>query len=584
MSDVHADTVGALLDARVRSTPSAVACSVREGNSWREITWSQVAARVAAAQAQLARLGVTHGSRVALMAPNSLEWDVVHWAALRLGAVVVGLDAGERDENLQAMMALVEPSVVIAATVATAARLQRTTRPLITFLEQHPVRAEGAPVEALATAGGDASVPPREVSPTDIATIVFTSGTTGTPKGIAYSHRQLALAVRSILAALPEIASGDRLPCWLPQAHLFQRIINLCALTRGAHVFYVEKPLELATLLPSIAPHVLIGVPRFFEKTWAGITAAVRKQPWPLRHVGDWAVKVGRRHASEQRNGRHPSALLQWQSTMANKLVLTSIRKALGGQLRYLISGAAPLPSWLLEAFHGVGLLVLEAYGLSENVIPTCMNTASAFRFGTVGRPLGSTQLRISDEGEVQVRGDGVFTGYLGAPTENLEGDGWLSTGDLGELDADGFLRIVGRKSEVVKTSTGRKVALPAIEALLRKLPWVDLPVAVALGRSHPLAMLYVNVPSSTLTQQVPALRRELQTVCSELSPHERPAGCVFIPRAPSLDAGELTANLKVRRAVIEARFAPALAALSNGVEQHVTVTAWQDDVLVATT
>lgn len=596
MSELRADTVGELLEARLAQSPGALACSERAGQGWAPRTWAEVGTRLEAVRAQLARLGVGPGGTVALMAPNQLAWDLVQWAALQLGAQVVGLDAADRPENLAEVLAQTRPGLVAVADVAALTVLGglAPSVPVLTLAERAPRRPDGGPAEPLALALGAASpAPPVRVSPTALATTVFTSGTTGRPKGIAYTHRQLCLAVRGILEGLPELVDGDRVPCWMPQALLFQRIINLCAVARGAHVFYVDKPLELASLLPGIAPHLLVGVPRFFEKAWTGISERIDARPPPVRALARWALGVGRRWAALSREGRAPGALLRAQHRVADRLVLSAIRQAFGGQLRYLVSGAAPLPVWLLESLHGAGLLVLEAYGLSECIVPVCMNTPRAFRFGTVGRPLALNEVRLSEDGEVQVRGEGVFTGYQGSSTRPLDADGWLSTGDLGALDADGYLSLVGRKSEVVKSSTGRKVPLPAIEAQLRRLSWVELPMVVALGRPAPVAVLFVSVPrlgggepEPLLRQALERLRQDVRQVSEALAAHHRPAGVVLVARPPRLDLGELTLSLKVRRAVIEAALAPALTALTAQVEARDPAPQWLGELqaLVATT
>lgn len=591
MSDVHATTVGGLLEARLAASPNAVACWVQEPGGWRAVLWSEVGRRLLGARAQLTRLGVKPGVAVALMAPNSLEWDLVHWAALQLGAFVVGLDASERAGHLCETIEQVNPVVLVAASVEAVSRLGRVAQALklITLSEAEPLRPDGGVAEALcadAPVGFGPSV--ARAQPNDVATVIFTSGTTGRPKGIAYTHRQMCLAVEHILDALPEVQPGDRTPCWLPQAHLFQRIVNLGAVVRGVQTFYVEKPGELAKCLPSIAPHFIVGVPRFFERVWSGVVEQLSRRSAPARALAHWALEVGKRAARATREGRPLSASERFQWSLADRLVLTPIRAALGGQVRFMLSGAAPLPAWLLEEFHGVGLLVLEAYGLSENIVPNCLNTARAFRFGTVGRPLRGTHVRVGEGGEVFVKGDGVFSGYLDGSASGLDSEGWLATGDLGTLDEDGFLTLLGRKSEVVKTSTGRKVPLPAIEAVLRRLTWVELPVVVASGRGAPLAVLYVNLSQlgasskpaeQALREALPTIRRSLAEVTSELAEHHRPVGLVLVARPPSLENLELTPNLKLRRGVIDTRFAPALDVVTAAVATRAPQAQWLGDI-----
>lgn len=596
MPELQVETLGALIDAQVVSRPEAMACSVRQGDVWVPLSWAQVGRRLAAARTQLARLGLGPGAVMAIIAPNQLDWDVAHWAALQLGASVVGIDAFDRPENVNEVIRTTRPTLVVLNEVAALGPLGGMAKEvgLITLAEATPSRADGGVAEPLWRELGEAPATGlHPVQPGDLSTTIFTSGTTGQPKGIAYTHRQVYLAARSVSEALPQFQVGNRVPCWLPQAHLFQRVINFSTILRGGHLFYVEKPLELARLLPSMAPHVMVAVPRFFEKAWAGILETISRKPAPVRAVARWALAVGQKAAAERRAGRPLGAWRRWQHQLADRWVLAPIRSAFGGHVRYMISGAAPLPLWLLEAFHGVGILVLEAYGLSENVVPNCMNTPSAFRFGTVGRPTVSTQVRLTPEGEIQVKGEGVFSGYVGSTASVLDAEGWLSTGDLGAIDADGYVSIFGRKSEVVKTSTGRKVSLPAVEAVLRQLSWVELPVVVALGRVAPLALLYVNVArlgapaaEATLRLSLEFIRREIQAVCAQLPDFQRPAGVCLIASTPSLQKGELTASMKVRRTQVEARYGAALEVLTQLVAQKKETAQWLDqlDVLVTTT
>lgn len=577
-------TLPALLAARFAASPDTVACSVQQGQTWVDLTWRTIEQRVHTARTQLARLGIAPGTTVAIMAHNDIDWDVVHWASLQLGARVVGLDSIDLPDNVSNVLGQTTPTVIVLASTELLPRLGPTAHPfkLITWETSGPLPAGAERLER--TLSGEAA-PMPEVLPSLVATTIFTSGTTGKPKSISYTHAQMLGAVQGISNVLPEVQPDWHVPSWLPQAHLFQRIINLSSLARGMHTYYVAKPLELAKLLPQIRPHMLVGVPRFYEKAWSGIADTLASKPPAVRRLASWALEVGRRVSKITLSGGTPGPVLKLQHAVADRLVLSSIRKAFGGRVQFMVSGAAPLPKWLLEEFHAIGLLVLESYGLSENIVPNTMNTPSRFRFGTVGTPMAATSIRLAEDGEIMVKGPGVYVGESTA--SRIDPDGWLSTGDLGAFDADGFLSIIGRKSEVVKSSTGRKVALPMIESTLRKLPWVDLPVVFALGRKLPLAVLFVNLarvspagsptgsPQAALSEAAERLRKEIADICEPLSDFQRVSGVVLVARPPSLDAGELTANLKVKRTVIETRFAEALDAVTAMGETKTSAPVW---------
>jgi long-chain acyl-CoA synthetase len=404
--------------------------------------------------------------------------------------------------------------------------------------------------------------------------IVFTSGTTGEPKGIAYTHRQTCGAVASILRAFPDIEPGSRLACWLPLANLFQRMINLCAIGRSAQTFYVEDPKSVMQHVPRIAPHLFIGVPRFYEKLYAGIQSAIDAGPDWRRRLADWAISAGDRDARARRGSARLGAGGRIAAAVAERLVLRPLRRRImGGNLRFFISGSAPMPVWLLERFHAFGFPILEAYGLSESIVPVAANRPENFRFGTVGLPLASTEVRLADDGELLLRGPGVFRAYLGDAVERVDADGFLASGDYATIDGDGFITLTGRKSDLFKTSTGRRIAPAGIEGQLRRIPYVEH--AIVFGANRPVVVALLVVSAEALgtrldgrsmiqetTGCAAAVREDIAAAVTELASWQRPAGIVLITHPLSIDDGFLTPNLKLRRSRIEQAFAGHLDAL----------------------
>ncbi len=529
----------------------------------------------------LCGLGLANAERVGIMAPTGLAWELTQVAALLAGAAVVGLDAHEQPARLADLIAASGIQLLVVGDAASFLRIPlaaRDTVPRVLCLsgDAAPVAWSGA-WWTLATLATQPAVTPVPPTPQSIATLVFTSGSTGAPKGIAYTHAQVSLAVASILAAFPEITGEDRLVCWLPLSNLFQRMINFCAAGRGAQTYFVADPRTVMTHLPAIRPQVFIAVPRFFEKLNDGITQSLARQPAPLRYLAHWAMAVGERTAAAARAGRALTPAGQIAHWLAERLVLRRLRAIMGGEIRFMVSGSAPFPRWLLERFHGLGLLVLEAYGLSENVVPIAVNRVRDFEFGSVGRVLAGNDVRIAEDGEVLVRGAGVFQGYLHADpaTSPVDDEGFLATGDTGVLGADGRLRLVGRKSEIFKTSTGRKIAPTAVEARLKGIPGVDQAVAFGAGRKAVVALITPALEALPALQDAGAfaayatrVAAAVAEVMQEEPDYLRPAALLVHRRAFTIDTGELTSNLKLRRNFIEEQHAAALDRLFERLEQ----------------
>jgi long-chain acyl-CoA synthetase len=374
------------------------------------------------------------------------------------------------------------------------------------------------------------------------------------------------MAVRAILDAFADIAEGARLASWLPLSNPFQRIINLCAMARGAQTYYVSDPREVMRHLPAIRPQVFIGVPRFFEKFYAAAMAQLAAHGRWRERIARWAIDIGDRRARLLREGQAVPARLGLGHRLADAVVLRHIRNAFGGELRYLVSGSAAMPPWLLERLHAMGLLVLEAYGLSECIVPVAANRPGAYRFGSVGRLMLGNEARLAPDGELLLRSGGVFERYLGAADDanSVDDEGWLPTGDYATIDADGFVSLLGRKSEVFKTSTGRRVAPQVVEAALKAVPGVEHAAVFGAGRPNLLAVV-------TLSPEAPASVANLRSavpgalVC--LPDYLRPAGLVLSRRPFAIESGELTGNLKLRRQVVGDRFAAALGALAALVD-----------------
>ncbi|TVT57258.1 MAG: AMP-binding protein [Azoarcus sp. PHD] len=550
--------------ARCKDTPNAIAYLHRgDDGKWLPVTWHTVAQRAIGIARGLSLLGVQAGDRVAIMLPTSPEWEYCQQAVLMLGATVVGIDAHDAPSNLHHILELTQPRALVTGNERQLALIRETWRaPEIVVVAEpeapHPdIHALADFLQTLDTG----ATPPSAPSPDDIATIVFTSGSTGTPKGIAYTHRQVALACDAILDRFPSISNETTLVCWLPLSNLFQRIINLCAIVCGARSYFVSNPQDIVRLLPEIQPSLFIGVPRFFEKLHAGIMAEVAKQPAPVRLLIAAAWTTGMKTASMQRS--HGQVSLPWRalSMLANP-ILARLRAVMGQRMQFMVSGSAPLPSWLMDRFHGLGWLVLEAYGISENVMPVALNTPTHYRFGSVGRALPGNELLVAEDGELLIRGDGVFSGYYGTDAHDtpIDSEAYLHTGDFARLDADGYVWLEGRKSEVFKTSTGRRIAPAPLEAALKQIDYVDHAIIVGRDRPFPMAIITIS-PEHEMGKQVQTpegqktISSDIARACEAFTPYQRPGAVIASTRPLGIATGELTANLKIRRKQVETRF-----------------------------
>ena len=580
MSD--ADTVPAWLARRATDTPDQAAYWSRDDTSgnWRPIDWGSVQGRVRRLAFGLRSRGLQTGDRAVIALPTGIDWECCHQAVLATGGVVVGVDAHDTDTNIGHLLGIAEPTVLIAASQDLAERLRALcqTPPRLIVVASGAARLGTYHLADLEQRGSVSDEPLPHVAPDHLATIVFTSGSTGLPKGVPYTHAQLCFVAQAILERFPSIREGARLVCWLPLSNLFQRMLNLCGLICGAQSYFVDNPARIIDRLPEIRPAVFIGVPRFYEKLHAGILAELARRPWPLRLLASGAWAIGNQFHRIEREGRKPGPVLTLAHRLADGLVLARIRSLTGSDLQFMVSGSAPMPLWLLKRFHGLGWLVLEAYGTSENALPIALNTPHAFRFGSVGRPFEQNELCIADDEEVLVRGPAVFSGYYGEPSadSSLDADRFLHTGDLGRLDEDGFLWLTGRKSEIFKTSTGRRIPPAPIEACLKRIPYVEH--ALICGRDHPFAVAVLGLDASLLPT-APAsdkplpeglldrIGKDVRAACAHLPAYQQPAAALVTRHPFTIDGGQLTANLKLRRKAIEADFGESIERLYRSLD-----------------
>ena len=590
-TETAADTVTGVLRARAERTPGAEGCYGRDRpGRWSPRTWGELWQEVGSIAAGLRRLGIQRGEPLAIYARTSYRWQVAEMAGLVAGATIVGVDPHASPDHVEHVLRHSQAVCLLVDDPSRAEPLSEEIQGRLRFAVCFggvPAAADRAKWHTWGElldrppAFDDSAFPTAQ--PEDPATLIYTSGTTGPPKAIQYSHRQLVVACDAIAGAYPQIGAEDSMLCWLPMAHLFQRMMNLVAIARGTKIYFVEDPREVMTAIQEVQPSVFIAVPRFYERLHEGIRSRLARTPRPWRGLAEAALRTGDAWARCRRSGGRAPLGLRWAHALADLAVLGRLRRVMGGRIKFMITGSAPTPPWLLDFFHSLGLLVLEAYGVSENTVPIASNRPEDFRFGSVGKPFAENEIRLADDGEVLVRGPGVFAGYYrdDRQTARFTPDGFYHTGDVGRLDADGFLYLTGRKAEIIKTSTGRRIAPAQVEAVYARSPYVNQVVVVGNGRKYLVGLVVprrseVDRELAARGERPPEtgegtarqlevrelLSRQFEELGRELAPYERILNFAILPEPLSLERGEITPTLKVRRDRVSASYADVIERL----------------------
>jgi long-chain acyl-CoA synthetase len=505
-------------------------------------------------------------------------------AGLLAGGVIVGIDPHASAEQTTFVVQHAGVTAVIADGRPHIDKLPPAIRDRLRFIlltEDMAGSADGATSAAWESGRSPGAPDLPALAGDNPATIIYTAGTTGAPRGIEYTHAQVMVGVRSLVELFPELSEGDATLCWLPMAHLYQRMMNLVALADGMVTYFIEDPREVAACLREVEPAFFSAVPRFFEKLHDAIRDGLPRAGWRKR-LAEAALSAGADYSACRRAGRAPPAGLRLCHALLDWLVLRQARRAFGRKVKVLVTGSAPIATPLLEFFHSLSLLVYEGYALSENTVPLAANTRGGWRFGSVGKPLPQNEVCFAEDGEILVRGPGVFHGYFGergAP-DCFTAEGFYRTGDLGRLDEDGFLYLTGRKAEIIKTSTGRRIAPAHVERAYGQSPYLDQVVVFGNGRKHLVALVTLNPATvgGAVTRAglplhagpelaaLPFVRelvaREMEARGAPLAPHERARAFAILPAPLSVAEGELTPTLKLRRAAIAARHAALIKRL----------------------
>ena len=558
-------TVPELWREAVRDAPAGPAYLEETADEWRPVTRDEAAERVSALAQGLLTRGVRHGDRVAVLSRTRLEWILLDWAVMSIGAVVVGLYPTSSAKECEYILDHCE--AVLAFTED-----DEQTRKLVSVRGSLPNLREIVPFHWLEKLESDGRLArhlrPEPVEEDDLATLIYTSGTTGPPKGCMLTHRNLVTAATCVVEGVNH--PDDIVLLFLPLAHSYGRLAHQAGTHRGATIALVADVARVPEALATVQPTVLPAVPRVYEKVHANALGEIERAGGLRRRIGLWALGVGARTSRARREGERVSGSLALQQRLADRLVFAKVRERLGGRLRVGISGAAPLSPDVMEFFHALGVPVIEGYGLTETASSVSVNEPEDFRIGTVGRPVDGSEIRLADDGEILVRSDSVFAGYYKEPEATsaaLTDDGWFRTGDVGEIDDEGFLKITDRKKDLIITAGGKNIAPQNLENALKTSRFVSQ--ALVVGDRRPYVTALVTLDEAELASSDRDPQELVQELVNDVNRDrmrvEQIKRFAILPRDFSQEEGEVTPTLKLRRSVIHEHFADEIEKLYAG-------------------
>jgi long-chain acyl-CoA synthetase len=587
-----ATTLGAMV-LRATAQYEGPAIRWRADGQWEEISYAELAGKARAIAKGLIELGVNAGDRVSILSNTRPEWTLIDMGVFCAGGAVAPIYHTNSPEECGYVLGHSDARVVFCEDREQLAKVQavREECPLLDHIVLIEGEAAGVlTLDGLCELGSDLSDHVVEervaaVDPHDIATLIYTSGTTGPPKGCVLTHDNFMGATRGYEERLDLREEGVPIVffMFLPLAHSLARITQICVLDMGGTlVFWQRRPERLLDDIRDSRPTYLPSVPRIFEKIYTAARGGIAEAPPHKRAIFNWAVRTGARWRSYERAGRKVPAPIAWQHRLADHLVLSKVRGLFGGDLRLAASGAAPIAKEILEFFDACGVLVLEGWGMTETAAAGSINTIEELRFGSVGRPLPGVEMRIAADGELLMRGPSVFRAYFkneDATHETLDDDGWLATGDLGAIDADGYVSIIGRKKDLIITSSGKNISPSNLENALKQIRWVSEAVVFGDNRPYLVALLTLDSDEAPKLAEHLGIEADVAAMAHDPRVHDELAKEVDetnasfarieqIKRFAILDqdltqaGGELTPTLKLKRNVVYKEFADEFAAL----------------------
>ena len=595
-------TVGEMFLARVAETPDRDAFYYPElpSEEWKTLKWKEVDERVRAISGGLMALGIDHEERVAILSATRVEWVLADIGILCAGAATTTIYPSNTPEECAFILVDSETRIVIAEDDSQVDKL-------IEVRDQIPhvfkvVTLQGSTsddgwvitLKALEAVGRDYN----RQNPTaftdriaatrsdHLATLIYTSGTTGMPKGVELLHDCWTYTGEGMEALAMFEMETERQFLWLPMSHSFGKVLEAAVIQMGIPTAVDGRIPKIVENLSIIKPTFMAAAPRIFEKVYNKVVTGAQDSGGVKLRIFRWSLDVGRQVSAIQQKGGIPGPLLELKRRIADRLVFSKLRELFGGRIRFFISGSAPLSRDMAEFFHAAGILICEGYGLTESSAASVVNTPENFRFGTVGKPLPGTEVKIAEDGEILLRSRGVMRGYRGLEQTNAETlqEGWLLTGDIGEVDSDGFLRITDRKKDLIKTSGGKYVAPQALESRLKALcPYLSQVLVHGNTRNFCSALVTLDAESipkwaddhglegrslADLSKEpavIELVQQAVNTLNGEQPSYSTIKRFAVLEREWSIEEGELTPSLKVKRKAVESNNKAVLDGFYSG-------------------
>jgi long-chain acyl-CoA synthetase len=593
-------TVARLWDDAVAAGHAAPPYRRETPTGWEPVTWAEADTAVSELAHGLLDLGIGRGDRVAILCSTRVEWSLLDFALAAIGATTIPIYPTSSAREVAYVLSHARVVAAIAETPAHLASVEAHRDELPALA--HVVRVDE--LDALRSRGRDhaarnphaVAAASATVSEDDLYTVIYTSGTTGPPKGCAITHRNYYAMTSTIDDLEVVLMPGDEMLLYLPLAHTFGRLMHLAGPYVGFTLSFCADPARLLDAVAAVRPTVLPSVPRLFEKVHAGVNEKLAAATGLQRAIGQWGLKVGLRAGALRLAGEPLPPALALQHRIADRLVHAKVRDRLGGRLRICLSGGAPLSPEVGTFLHAFGITILEGYGLTEGTAACSVNLPSAYRFGTVGKALPGFDMRLDEDGELLVRSDTVFAGYLDDPESTaaaLTEDGWLRTGDVATIDADGFITITDRKKDIIVTAGGKNVAPQNVENELKAQPLFSQAIVIGDRRPYLVALLTLDeavaakaaaaadggvrtggtapapAPAPADLAGSPAVRALAEAAVARvnegLARHEQVKRFALLPRDFTQEGGELTPTLKVRRRHCQELYAAEIDALYDG-------------------
>jgi long-chain acyl-CoA synthetase len=536
---------------------------VQEGEDWREVSWDEAAQAVEELANGLLALGVRKGDAFSILGSTRLEWVLFDFALGLVGAVGAPIYMNSSPKDTAHVVEHSEAVGVLCEDESQRSKLEGLELDhVLTFADLDDLRARGrAYGESHPGAVAEASAAIRE---DDLFTYIYTSGTTGPPKACMITHRNYYEMADKIRQIDDFTVMDDTMLLFLPLAHNFGRLMHLHSPHVGYTLAFCPDPYAVAEALPAVRPTVFPSVPRVYEKVHTGVTAKFDEATGVKRRLIDWALGVGREVSRLRQAGVPVPRGLALRHRIADKLVYSKVKERLGGRIRICVSGGAPLAKEIIEFFHALDILILEGYGLTECTTAATVNRPTSYRFGTVGPALPDVRLRIADDGEVLIETETIFAGYYKdeeATREILPGDGWLRSGDVGNLDEDGFLTITDRKKDILVTAGGKNVAPQNLENALKTHSIISQ--ALVVGDRRPYVAALITLVEDVSHEDAEAeVQRAVDEVNRDVSRFEQVKRFTILPRDFTAEDGEVTPTLKLKRRVCQEHFAAEIEAL----------------------